>query len=69
MTGEAFEIDVRACDREANRVAALEPGHRAPQQPGVARTTGPGPLTRQRQIEQESAYSACMNSKGYTATK
>jgi hypothetical protein len=61
MTGEGFEVDVRGCDREANRVAALEPGHRAPQQPGGARTMGPGPLA--------AAYPECMKSKGYTATK
>ena len=69
MTGEAFEADVRDCDREANRVAALEPGHRTPSQPGGARTTGPGSLASQRQIEHERAYSDCMKSKGYTATK
>jgi hypothetical protein len=69
MTGEAFEMDVRDCDREANRVAAMEPGHRAPQQPGGARTTGPGPMASQRQIEHERAYSDCMKNKGYTATK
>jgi hypothetical protein len=70
MTGEAFELDVRDCDREANRVAAMEPGHRAPQQPaGGARTTGPGPMASQRQVEHERAYSDCMRNKGYTATQ
>jgi len=68
MTGVAFELDVRDCDREANRVAAMEPGHRAPRAPGGARTTGPGPLAAQRQIEHERAYTDCMKSKGYTQT-
>ena len=68
MTGEAFELDVRDCDRVANRVAAMEPGHRAPQ-PGVGpRSTGPGPLAPQRQVEHERAYSECMKGKGYTQT-
>jgi hypothetical protein len=70
MTGEEFERDVRDCDREANRVAAMEPGHRAPQQPpGGARSTAPGPMAGQRQIEHERAYTDCMKSKGYTATR
>jgi hypothetical protein len=30
ITGEAFELDVRDCDHIANKVAATEPGHRAP---------------------------------------
>lgn len=68
MTGEEFERDVRACDREANRVAAMEPGHRA-QPPGGARSTAPGPMAAQRQIEHERAYADCMKSKGYTATR
>jgi hypothetical protein len=70
MTGEEFERDVRDCDREANRVAAMEPGHRAGQQsPGGARGTGPGPMASQRQIEHERAYADCMKGKGYTATR
>jgi hypothetical protein len=68
MTGEAFELDVRDCDRTANRVAAMEPGHRAPQAPG-ARVTAPGPMASQRQIEHEQAYTDCMKSKGYTQTQ
>lgn len=68
MTGEAFEMDVRDCDREANRVAAVEPGHRAQQAPG-ARTTGAGPMPAQRQVEHERAYSNCMKNKGYTGTQ
>jgi hypothetical protein len=69
ITGESFERDVRDCDREANRVMAMEPGHRAPQQPGGARSTGPGPMASQRQVEHERAYTDCMKGKGYTATK
>ena len=54
MTGEEFERDVRDCDRQANRVAAMEPGHRAGQQPpGGARATGPSPMASQRQMEHE----------------
>lgn len=68
MTGEAFELDVRDCDRVANKVAAMEPGHRAPATTGGARTTGPGPLAGQRQIEHQRAYTECMKSKGYTQT-
>ena len=64
MTGEAFELDVRDCDRIANRVAAMEPGHRAPQAPGP-RPTGSGPVPGQRQLEHERAYTECMKSKGY----
>jgi hypothetical protein len=69
MTGESFERDVRDCDREADRVMAMEPGHRAPQQPGGARSTGPGPMASQRHLEHERAYTDCMKGKGYTATK
>ncbi len=68
MTGEAFELDVRDCDRTANRVAAMEPGHRAPQTAGGARATAPGPMAAQRQIEHERAYMDCMKGKGYTQT-
>jgi hypothetical protein len=68
MTGTQFELDVRDCDRTANRVAAMEPGHRAPQMPGGARATGPGPLAAQRQQEHERAYADCMKGKGYTQT-
>jgi len=69
MTGEAFELDVRDCDRVANKVAAMEPGHRASMSPGGARTTGAPPMAAQRQAEHERAYSDCMKGKGYTATK
>ena len=69
MTGDAFELDVRDCDRTANRVAAMEPGHRAPQAPGGARAaTTPSAMASQRQIEHERAYTDCMKSKGYTQT-
>jgi hypothetical protein len=68
MTGEAFEQDVRDCDRVANRVAAMEPGHRAPATISTGRTTTPGPPPTQRQAEHESAYTDCMKSKGYTQT-
>jgi hypothetical protein len=68
MTGDAFEMDVRDCDRTANKVAAMEPGHRAPQAPGGARATAPGPMASQRQIEHERAYTECMKSKGYAQT-
>ena len=68
ITGEAFELDVRDCDRVANRVAAMEPGHRAATGSGGARTTAPGSLPAQRQIEHERAYTDCMKSKGYTQT-
>lgn len=67
MTGEAFEVDVRECDREAMRVAAGEPGHRAGvSRPGGTRATGPGPLEGLRQAEHEQAYADCMKGKGYT---
>src|SRR5262245_40589422 len=69
MTGEAFEQDVRDCDRVANKVAAMEPGHRAEMSTGGARTTGSGAMPAQRQAEHERAYSDCMKGKGYTATK
>ena len=69
MTGDTFELDVRDCDRTANKVAAMEPGHRAPQAPGGARATAPGPMAAQRQIEHERAYTDCMKSKGYTQTQ
>jgi hypothetical protein len=68
MTGEAFEQDVRACDREANRVMAAEPGHQTAGSPGP-RTVGPAPSAPLRQAEHDQAYAACMKSKGYTATK
>lgn len=68
MTGEAFEQDVRQCDREAMRVAAAQPGHRAAGAPGP-RMTGPGPMAPLRQAEHEKAYADCMKGKGYTATK
>ena len=68
MTGETFELDVRDCDRVANRVAAMEPGHRSTGAPGGARATGPGPMASQRQIEHERGYVDCMKSKGYTQT-
>jgi hypothetical protein len=68
MTGEAFELDVRDCDRTANKVAAMEPGHRAPATTGGARATGPGPMAAQRQMEHERAYTGCMKGKGYTQT-
>ena len=49
MTGEEFELDVRDCDRTANRVAAMEPGHRAPGgAAGGARATMPGTMASQR---------------------
>jgi hypothetical protein len=69
MTGEAFEQDVRDCDRVANKVAAMEPGHRASMSPGGARTTGAPSMAAQRQAEHEREYAACMKGKGYTATK
>lgn len=67
MTGEAFETDVRACDREANRVAAAEPGHQgvAAQGSRTASPTAPG----LRRVEHEKAYVECMKGKGYTPTK
>jgi hypothetical protein len=69
ITGEAFEQDVRDCDREANRVAAMEPGHRAPTTPpGGARATGADTMAPQRRAEHERAYAACMTGKGYTQT-
>ena len=69
MTGEAFEQDVRACDREANRVAAAEPGHSSVATPGGARGTGPASMAPLRQAEHERAYVGCMKAKGYTPTK
>lgn len=69
MTGEAFEADVRECDRAAMRVAAGQPGHLSTQAPGGgARVMGPGPMAPQRQAEHERAYRDCMRGKGYTAT-
>lgn len=68
MTGQTFEADVRACDREAMRAAASEPGHRAGvSPPGGARATGPAPLAGLRRNEQR-AYTDCMKAKGYTQT-
>lgn len=69
MTGEVFEQDVRACDREANRVQAAEPGHSSVATPGGARTTGPASMAPLRQAEHEKAYAECMKTKGYKATK
>lgn len=68
MTGEQFVVDVRACDREGNRIAAGEPGHRAVAAPGP-RTAGLGPMAPLRQAEHEKAYAECMMTKGYTAAK
>ena len=68
MTGEAFEADVRACDREAMRVAAAQPGHTGAGS-GGPRTVGPGPTAPLRQAEHEKAYADCMKSKGYAANK
>jgi hypothetical protein len=67
MTGEAFEADVRNCDREAMRVAAAEPGHQAVASPGTRSTSPTAPT--QRRAEHEKAYRDCMKAKGYTATK
>jgi len=68
MTGEAFEQDVRQCDRQAMQVAGAQPGHQSVASPG-SRTTGPGSLAPLRQAEHERAYADCMRGKGYTATK
>jgi hypothetical protein len=68
MTGEAFERDVRDCDRTANRVAAAEPGHQTAGSAGP-RTVGPAPTAPLRQAEHQQAYVECMKSKGYTQTK
>ena len=51
MTGEAFEADVRACDREAMRVAAAQPGHTGAGS-GGPRTVGPGPTAPLRQADE-----------------
>lgn len=68
MTGEAFEQDVRQCDRQAMQVAAAQPGHQAAASPGP-RTTGPGPLAPLRQAEHEKGYADCMKGKGYVPMK
>jgi hypothetical protein len=68
MTGEAFEQDVRQCDREAMRMAAAEPGHQTAAS-GGPRTTGPGPTAPLKQAEHAKAYADCMKARGYTATK
>jgi hypothetical protein len=67
MTGEAFEADVRACDREAMGVAAAEPGHQTVGAGGPRTAVPVAPSLRQ--AEHEKAYAACMKGKGYTATK
>jgi len=67
MTGEAFEQDVRACDLEAMRVAAAQPGHQGSATAG-ARTVNPAQPTLWSD-EHNKAYTACMKNKGYTATK
>ena len=66
MSATQFEVDIRECDREANRVAALEPGHRAMPYQGGVRPLGQGALAPERQIEHERAYAACMVGRGYT---
>src|SRR5262245_29717847 len=67
MTGEAFEQDVRLCDRQAMQVAGAEPGH-VTTSPGP-RTAGPAPLAPLKQAEHQKAYADCMKAKGYAETK
>ncbi len=67
MTGEAFEQDVRQCDRTAMQVAAAQPGHQATAP--APRTAGPASLAPLKQVEHEKAYADCMKGKGYTEMK
>jgi hypothetical protein len=67
MTGEAFEHDVRACDRQAMQVSAGQPGHQGSATVG-ARTVNPTDPTLETS-EHKKAYVECMKSKGYTPTK
>jgi hypothetical protein len=67
MTGEAFEQDVMACDREAMRVAAGQPGHQGSATAG-ARTVNPAQPSF-FSAEHQKGYVDCMKSKGYTPTK
>jgi hypothetical protein len=67
MTGEVFEQTVRACDREAMRLAAGQPGHQGSAVAG-ARTVNPAQPTL-RAGEHEKPYVECMKNKGYTPTK
>ena len=67
MTGEAFEQDVRACDRQAMVAAAGQPGHQGSAMAG-ARTVNPAQPTFFSN-EHEKAYVECMKSKGYTPGK
>lgn len=67
MTGESFEQDVRACDREAMRASAGQPGHQASATIG-ARTVNPTDQTVESR-EHKKAYVECMQGKGYVSTK
>jgi hypothetical protein len=67
MTGEVFEQDVRACDRQAMAASAGQPGHQGSATAG-GRTVNPAQPTF-FSAEHEKAYTECMRGKGYTATK
>jgi hypothetical protein len=67
MTGEAFEADVRACDLQAMQTMAGQPGHQGSAMAG-ARLVNPAQPTMWSN-EHTKAYTECMKSKGYTATK
>jgi hypothetical protein len=67
MTGEVFEQDVRACDRQAMAASAGQPGHQG-SATAVGRTVNPAQPTF-FSAEHEKAYVDCMKGKGYTATK
>lgn len=63
LNGDAFERDIRECDREADRLAQAEPGHRATASPGLR--TPPGTAAPVRNLEHARAYEACMMERGY----
>jgi len=67
MTGEVFEQDVRACDRQAMVASAGQSGHQGSATAG-ARTVNPAQPTLQSD-EHEKAYINCMKGKGYSQTK
>lgn len=64
LTGDVLERDIRECDREADRLAQAEPGHRATASPSLR--TPPGTAAPVRNVEHARAHETCMKGRGYS---